>query len=459
MTISETAHRPPDAASLTPLSYTQNFLRLFDRGDDTGPFGPRYNMVVGWRVRGRIDVAVLRQAMDDVVARHDSLRVSIVRGEESGCRMVESPGPVRLTVRDVAGGDPDSRDLLVEELLGEIEAGSYDAGDVPRLRAILCRFNEDDAVLALVIHHTASDGWSMQLLMRDIASRYAARRGHAVPVLPDARPYHEYVEWQRVNATGEMAEISREYWREKLRDARMLAVPTDWPRSAGREKVCPVYRFSISAQVTAKALEFARAMRSSPFMVLLAAYNIVLRRMTGATDLVVPTITSGRREPEFHETVGPFFNFLPLRTDVAGCRTFREVVERTRTTCLEAYSYEIPFLQIIGEAPEVTGTLAEDHLAPCAFQVWQFSTVMDREQVGDLEISEVRSRVLSQVAGTDIPDGALLTLDIDPSGQIFGNQAYNSDLFTEATMVGMVSEFCRILEAGVTDPDHPLAAV
>ncbi len=459
MTISEKYDVVSDLAGRVPLSHTQEFLRMFDQGDEAGPFGPRYNIVVGWRVRGEIDVAVLQQALDDVVARHDVLRASIVRGDGTGYQTINPSCPARLTVLDLPPVGNRSRDLVAEEFLGDVEAGSYDSQELPHMRVILGRFDGQDAVLALIAHHTASDGWSMQLLIHDIARCYAIRRGHAVPGLPLARSYRDYVAWDQENSAGAAAAADREYWREKLRGARILGVSTDHPRSAGLAKTSPVYRFSVSAQLTSAALGYAKAARSTPFMVFLAVYNVLMHKTTGATDLVVPTLTSGRNHPDFQNTVGPFFNFVLLRTDISGCATFREVAERTRRTCVEAYAHDLPFTQILEVAPEVMAPLTEDSLAACAIQVWQFSSVLDHELIGDLEYSEVRSRLLPQHDGTDIPDGALLTLDLDPSGQAFGNIAYNSNLFGEASMAELVSGFRRILHNAITEPDAPLREI
>ena len=456
MSIAETSRASSDQSGRFPLSHTQNFLRLFDQGDDAGPFSARYNIVVGWRIRGRIDVETLQGAMDDVVARHDSLRTLISRGEGVGYQEIHPPTSPTLWVRDLPASEQDERQLRTEELLRDIEAGSYDAHELPHLRAVLARFDEQDSLFVLIVHHTSSDGWSMQLLVRDIAIYYARRKGLPAPDFPPMRAYQEYARWQHDNTTDESLEFSRDYWRQKLDGAEILAITTDQPRSANLEKVSPVHRFVIPEELTAATLALAKSMRSSPFMVLLAAYNVLLHRMTDATDLVVPTLTSGRNEPQFQETVGPFFNFIPLRTDISGCETFREVADRTRMTCLEAYSYDIPFPQILGEAPTLMAPLAEDRLAACAFQVWQFSTVMERELIGDLELSEVRGRTLSQHNGTDIPDGALFTLDIDPSGRIFGNLAYNNNLFDETSMVALAAGFSELLGKVVPVPDAPL---
>lgn len=447
------------AAGQIPLSHTQNFLRFFDQGDDAGPFGPRYNIVVGWRITGKIDVDTLQQALTDVVARHDSLRATISRGEGIGYQEINEPRTPQLIVRDVPATEPGERNLVTEQLLSELEAGSYDSKEIPHLRAVLDRFDDTDSLLTLIAHHTASDGWSMQLLMRDTAHAYAVRRGFADQALAPARQYEEYARWQHDTADDEAVDFAREYWREKLDGAQILAITTDEGRSAGLPKTSPVYRFSISPELTTSVLDFSRAMRCSPFMVLLAAYNVVLHKMTGATDLVVPTLASGRNQPEYQETVGPFFNFVPLRTSIVDAKNFRNVVEQTRSTCIEAMSYDIPFAQILGEAPALMAPLVEENLAACAFQVWQFSTVMSNDLIGDLEISEVRSRVLSQEDGTDIPDGALLTLDIDPSGEIFGNLAYNSNLFHESSMIELVDQFRQVLQNALAAPGAPLSSI
>jgi condensation enzyme len=426
---------------------------MFDQGDGTGPLGPRYNIVVGWRLRGPLDVTTLAASLTDVAARHDVLRSEIITIDTTRFQQIHEPSPAQLEVRDLPDGD---RDTIAEQLLGDVEAGSYPVEQRPHLRAVLGRFDDDDAVLVLIVHHTAGDGWSMQLLMEDLANCYAARRGQLAGPRPVIHTYRDYIESQQALNTAERLSVSGAYWSEKLRGAQILAVPTDHPRSAGLDKISPVHRFLISAPVTEGALALAMATRSSPFMVFFAVYNLLLHKMTGATDLVVPTLTSGRGQPEFQKTVGPFFNFVPLRTDLAGATTFRDVLDRTRSGCIEAMSYEIPFLQILGEAPELMAPMTQDTSAACAFQMWQFSAVMDHDVVGDLEYTEVRRRLLPQAAGTDIPDGALLTLDLDPSGEVYGNLAYNSNLYTEQTMQDMATRYCQILQKAVADPNAPL---
>lgn len=437
-----------------PLSFNQDFMCMFDKGDDEGPFGPRYNVVYGWRLRGRVDVEVLRGALADVVERHEALRTVVVRDTDLRYQQIHPPSRPELVVRDLTGAGPAARDRRAEELLIEIEAGEYGTRELPLLRAVLGRFDDRDAVLVLIVHHTGSDGWSMQLIIKEIAECYAARRERRDPDLPEVPQYREYTLWEQTSTTQEKLNRSRAYWREKLAGARMTTVHTDFSRSAELPKNTSVERYLVDPDMAAATLELARATRGSPFMVLLAAYKVLLRERTGETDITVTTIMSGRGQARFDNTVGSFFNLVPLRTDLAGCQTFREVVERVRKTCLGAFSHAIPFSTIMADAPELGAGFAADDAAVVAFQVFQFPFVMTAREVGDLEYSEIRHRLLPAEVSTDIPDGALWTLDIDPAGnEMIGQLQFNSNRFDARTIREILSQFQQVLRKTVSTPD------
>src|SRR5262249_40575910 len=156
--------------------------------------------------------------------------------------------------------------------------------------------------------------------------------------------------WQRAEATPDAVLRQRTFWRDNLAGAQLFASPMDRPRSA-QPMVTSTHRFAIDAELTGATLKFAARQRSSTFMVLLAAYQVLLPRAPGAEDVAARPLTAGRGQVEFDETVGPFFNFLPLRTSLAGCGTVRDALLRTRSACLQAQSHEIPFAHILAEAP------------------------------------------------------------------------------------------------------------
>ncbi|MFV2174376.1 condensation domain-containing protein [Actinomadura sp. LOL_016] len=427
-----------------PLSLQQEFLRMVDKGDEAGPFGPQYTIVGGWRVEGELDVPTLRDALHDVVVRHEALRMTVVRDGDEQHQRLWPATPPDLRVRDLPA-DPAHRDAVAEEFLNEVEAGLFGADERPLIRAALGRFDAGDALLVLLAHHTLVDGWSIHVVMRDLAVCYAARREGRAPELPAVRQYRDYVAWQRANADEPGVAISREYWRETLDGARLLPLRTDRARGSQGSDATGWYRFLLDEEFDPALRRVAAETRSSPFMVLLAAYLLYLRERTGRTDIVLPTFMPGRGEPWSHELVGFFYNFIPLRTDIAGCAGFRDVIARVRATCLAAYANELPSVQFMDEAPELMDSVSDPRTAAVVFQVTQSPHMMYGERIGDLTYTAVRRRVVSAPVGSEIPDGVLWGLETHPSGGMIGSIGYTTELFDEKTVAGMAADFQRVL--------------
>lgn len=459
MSIAEMSSASTGPSGKFPLSANLELFCLFDKGDLEGAFGPKLLVILGWRVSGEIDLDILRGALYDVVARHEILRTSVVRDEEVQYQRINSPVPPELAVIDLPGTDARPREDRAEEFLNEIECGTLSVTELPHIRAVLGRFDTQDAVLVLITHHTASDGWSMHLILRDIATLYASRKGLVLPDLPELRQYREYADWQRAMLAGEKADAARRYWREQLRGAELLAIPMDHAPPSTAAAAYAAHRFLLSRDLTSAALELARALRSSPFMVLLAVFDVLLYKMTGTADVVAATMTSGRGDLRFQDTVGPFFNMVPLRTDLARCGSFRELVLSTRTTCLDAYKQEIPFAQIVAEAPELMRPYAAGNLAVCVFQLFQFPDIIDGQPVGDLKFTEIRRRLQSYPLATDLPNGVLWSLDLLPSGETAGHMKFNTREFDSTTIARMAEDYDEILRRAVAAPDSPLAQI
>lgn len=438
-----------------PFSCNQEFTYMFEEGEADGQFGPRNHIVHGWRLRGEVHADILRAALDDLVVRHEMLRTSIVLAGASRYQEVLPPSSAELSIRDMPAA-PDARDRLAEELLIEIESGTLDIQLLPHLRATAARFDTDDWFLVIQAHHTVTDGWSMRLIMRDLAELYAARRGCGNGP-PPARQYREYVAWQHQHLGTAKIEAMREYWRGKLSGARLLVLPTDRPASTGAPKLTSVHRHHIAADVITPARRLAAETRSTLFMVMLAAMKVLLNRMTGAADIVMPTFTPGRDHERFENTVGPMFNFVPLRTNLAGCRAFRDVLVRTRATCIESYLHDLPFVHILAEAPDLMDPLGSQDHAPGVFQIFPFPFALDGQLVGDLRIFEMRRRLISQPVGGDVPDGLLWTLNPHSDGDLIGHLQFRRNRFDESTIATAEAEFSQLLRDAVTAPDASLA--
>lgn len=441
-----------------PLSFNQELLCLFDAGDSSGPFGPRYHNEVGWRLTGPVDRNALRGALADVVSRHEPLRTKIVRDGSARYQEVFPPSPPILEVRECPGVPPGERQQRARELLAEVESGTISATELPLLRAVLMVFDQRDAALVLLTHHLATDGWSMWIIARDLGAFYAARLAGGTAVLAPLRPYREFVAWERDRAASESMSAARRYWTDALRGARLSALKVDHRKSAGLPPVTAMYRFTVGADVVASVVRMARTARSSPFMVLLAAYYRLLNRLTGLTDIVVSTHTPGRGDGRFEDTVGSFFNFLPLRVDLAGCRDAADLLRRTRATCVGAYANDIPAVQVFETAPELMEPAMRDDLAPVTFQAFPHSVRLSGTFASGLSYTEILRPPTSLPVASDIPDGAVWGLIVDPAGEAVGEVSYRTDRFDEKTIVGFVEDYQRTVRELVAEAGYPASA-
>ena len=436
-----------------PLSFNQEFLCAMDGGDDAGAFSRRHTLAGAWRLTGEVDTGALQGALDDVVVRHEILRTTVVNDASNRHQVVHPARPAKLFVRDLQPTPGKTRDTCAEELLIEVESEPFNVRELPLLRAVLGRFGNRDSVLVLMTHHSATDGWSMQLIMRDLATCYAIRRGFDPPGLPDIRQYREFAVSQQEGPPDAAVGAARGYWRHKLRGAQMFAIPVDRVPSADTVSPYSVHRFLLDAELTAATVALAKAARCSPFMILLGAFNLVARNVAGRSDLTVPTFTSGRNEPGFRDSAGPFFNFLPIRTDISACATFRDVLAATRASCIEAYSNDISFAYVQPEAPDLMRPYANAELAVVAFEMLQSPPLAEGMEIGDITYAEIRRRLISQAVSSSIPNGVLWALDLLPSGEIAGSVKFNRDQFDEITLTNLASEYERILRKAVAEPD------
>jgi non-ribosomal peptide synthetase component F len=443
-----------EEAKRYPLSFTQEWFLTMDKGDDSGAFGGRYLLVSALRITGPVDLAVLQGALDDVVARHELLRTLVVRDAHPPYQMVLPPCQVPLEVRDLPPATGTSRDMVIQELMLEAHAGTISAREVPLLRALLGRFDDRDSALFLTVHHSVSDGWSVQVILRDLGAFYAGRVGGAAPKLEQMRQYREYVQWQRASAASTDDDGALKYWAEKLDGAREFAIPNDHGQPESYSRPFSLHVFSIDADTMAAAAVLANAARGTLFMVLLSAIYVLANRITGATDLTVNAVTSGRNELQFHNTMGLFLNVLPFRTEIAGCASFRDVVLRTRATFIDAMAHELPAGLLEQAFPDYIRSREDTRRS-------QFLISQPPSQYGEMtlpiaegakEISEV---LLEEAESADIPGGGTVWyLNTQPDGTLSGAVHFNRDEFEESTVQGWTAGLKRILAAAVRDPDH-----
>jgi condensation enzyme len=437
-----------------PLSFTQEWFITLDQGDDGGTFGPRFMMVSALRVTGHVDLEVLQGSLDDVVARHELLRTLVVRDADPPYQMVLPPCRVPLEVRDLPPVTGKSRDVVVQELILQAEAGSISARQVPLIKALLCTFDDRDSVLLLTVHHSVSDGWSIQVIYRDLGAFYTARRTGIAAVLPQMRQYREYAAWQRASAASTAEDGAPRYWQHKLDGAREFTIPNDHGHPDSYSRPYSMHVHQIEPEVMNAAAALATATRSTLFTVMLSAFYILAHQLTGTTDLAIRAFTAGRDELQFQNTMGLFLNCVPFRTDIAGCASFRDIVAATRETFIDAMAHELPVNVIEQTFPDFTKS-RED------LRTSQFIIANQQGQLGanlTFPIADGARGVIDQtLQGSevhDIPSGTVWNLSARQSGELNGDVLFNLDEFDESTVVGWAAGLRRILAGAVREPDR-----
>ncbi|HEV2146473.1 MAG TPA: amino acid adenylation domain-containing protein, partial [Longimicrobiaceae bacterium] len=318
---------PAERTAPLPLSFAQQRLWFLEQ---MGGVGNAYHVPWRLRLRGELDRAALRQALDRIVARHEALRTTfslaggepvqrIAPVEESRFSLVEHD------LRGEADAEEELRCLLVEEW-----SAPFDLERGPLIRGRLVRLGEDEHVLQVTMHHVVSDGWSMGVFTRELSALYAAfGRGEADPLPELPVQYADYAVWQRRWVEGEVLRQQAEYWRWTLSGApELLELPADRPRPVVQDHAGASLGVALDEELTAGLKALSRRQGTTLFMTLLAGWAAVLSRLSGQEDLVVGTPTANRGRREIEGLIGFFVNTLALRLDLSGAPTVGELLER-----------------------------------------------------------------------------------------------------------------------------------
>ncbi|MFF2331567.1 MULTISPECIES: amino acid adenylation domain-containing protein [unclassified Streptomyces] len=433
------AVEPRTGGAVVPLSFAQQRMWFVHQLIPDNPF---YNLPAAYRIRGPLDVSALREALSGVVARHEVLR-SVFTVNEHGIpeSKVHQAGPMELPVEIPAGASEEERVAEAGRLMGRFASQVFDLEHGPVLRAVLVRLGADDHVLAVVVHHLVADGWSGAILNHELGSLYAARledRPDPLPPLPVQ--YGDYALWQR-HVFGER-ELAGQlaYWQQTLRGVEpVLELPTDRTRPAVSTYRGGVRVFALPADVTDKLRELARAERATLFMVLLAAFDVLLVRYTGRTDVLVGTPVANRRRPELEGMVGFFINTLVLRVDCSGAPAFRELLNRVRTATLGAYAHQdVPFEHIVSELG-IRRDLRHNPLVQVMFQLQN----TPHEQ---LRLSRTETTLMDLKVPVSTRFDLEVHLQETATGEIEGRLVYDLSLYDPETMRDFAETYRRLLQ-------------
>ncbi|HEV2844920.1 MAG TPA: amino acid adenylation domain-containing protein, partial [Thermoanaerobaculia bacterium] len=433
---SETAIPPVPRNGDLPASFAQERLWLLE---GMAPGIPVYNVPAVLRLRGRLSVPALAAALDGIARRHEALRTTLPEVAGGPVQRVHPPAPFPLHLEDLAGGpDPEA---AARRLAGEEAARSFDLQRGPLARAVLLRLAPEDYWLCLTLHHTVTDGWSTGLLLRELAALY--QESADLPDLPVQ--YADYAAWQRSALSGEALEERLGRWRRRLEAApTVLELPADRPRPARQSFRGDIERLDLGS------LEAVGRRGTTPFMVLLAAFQALLGRYTGRQDLLTgaPVANRGRREAE--GLIGFFVNLLALRADLAGDPTFGELTARVRRSVLEDFAYEdVPFEKVV-EAVAPGRDLSRPPLVQAVFTLQNALPPLELAPGLEARVEEVHSGTAKFDLTVFVEEGA---------GGFEARAEYASDLFDAATVQRLLGHFRVLLEGIAANPEARLSAL
>lgn len=423
-----------------PLSFAQRALWLLDQ---LHPDSSAYNVPVAVRLDGPLDVAALTRALQQVVARHGALRTTIAAPAAQPHQRIAADLDLPLRTSDLSGLPTSDAKRHARDLIDDWAQEPFDLAAEPLIRARLVKLAADRHVLLIVMHHVVCDGPSIHLMFDELAAGYAGTE-----LAPLARQYADYARSQH---SEPVARAELDWWRDYLAGApTTLTLPVDKARPAVQGTAGATHVFPIPAGTASRLGLVARRLRSSPFMVAMAAYAALLGRVCGTEDVLVGTPVGGRSEPELEPLIGFFVNTLPVRVDLSGDPTFAEVVRRVRTSIFAVLEHQdVPF-ELLVDALKLDRSPSHTPLVQTVF------TYEPRPMV------EPKFAGLSAQALTLRASSAKFELDImavqaaDGSGDLEVSVTYSTDLFEPATIDRLSAAFQRFLAAGVADPDTPV---
>ncbi len=457
----------PREAGAFPLSFGQERLWFIEQ---LQPGNVAYNLPNPLRIEGRLLPRMLARTFAEIVRRHEALRTRFTvagGGGETGrpVQVIEPAAPVQLPLVDLAALPASRREREAEQRVAEESARPFDLERGPLLRVALMRLAADDHVLLATLHHIASDGWSSGILTREVVELYAAfsaGRPSPLPELPIQ--YVDFASWQRQTLRGPVLEKELAYWRRQLGGAEgppVLAIPTDRPHppvagiEGGSEQ-------SLLAEGSGaeRIRTLARENGATHFMLVLAAFQALLARYTGQTDVTVGTPVANRQRTETEGLIGFFTNTLVLRSDLGGDPGFRALLGRARRVAMEAFSHQdLPFSKLVEELNP------ERSLARSPFFQVTCSAVSLQGGLGSRAGAEGGGPGIPGLTFSPLASGqSTATFDlnlsvIDGGGALTGQVEYRADLFDGTTARRLLGHLGVLLSAAAADPEQPLSAL
>jgi amino acid adenylation domain-containing protein len=440
--------RPVPRTAPLALSFAQQRLWLLAQlhGDAS-----EYNMSAAVQVEGALDADRLQRAFTQLVARHEALRTVFVTLDGEPRQSFTAPQTMPLHRLDLGHVPEAARRAALEHAANEHVARPFSLEQGPLVRLLLVRLAAERAALVLAVHHIVADGWSLQLLIAELAELYAAdaaQRPAQLPALPIQ--YADYAVWQR-SYMDHARSAQLAFWRERLAGAPALDLKPDRARASAVDSLSALsarHELMLPATLLAALRALGEREGTTLFMTLLSAFKLALAQRSGQTDILVGTDVANRTRPETEGLIGFFVNLLVLRTDLGAALTFRELLGRVRETALAAYAHQdLPFEEVV-DAVRPVRERAKHPLVQSLF-------VLQNTPVAELQLDGVQLRPLELARETARFDLGVFAEELDDG--LLTVWKYRTDLFEPTTIAGLAESFASLVRALVETPDAPIA--
>ena len=426
-----------------PLSLAQERLLALCHLDSDSP---AYNITTAYRLRGPLDVAALEQAINQIVRRQGALRTAFVAVNGQPAQVIAPEITLRVARHDLRALPHDAQEEQARECIVRQGRQAFDLGQAPLLRASVLHLGEEEHILAFTTHRLVFDGQCWPVLIAELGAFSQAGASDRLPELP--LQYADFAVWQSSWLQSAVLDTQLAYWREQLSGRLpLLQLPVDHERAAMQIR-SDLHSFTLPPEVSEALRQLSRQTGASLFVTLLAAFQALLHHVTDQENFVVFSSVAGRNRPELKGLIGLFANILALRADLSGRPTFRQLLERARTTSAGAYAHQdVPFEQLLEHMQ-----FERDQRYTSIFQVM---LVFWPEQLPPVEWPGMALRPLDIDIKPAEFDLLLHMTNTQPA--MSGTVRYKADLFEPATIARLVAQFQRVLAAAVADPDLPVS--
>ncbi|NEQ48307.1 MAG: SDR family NAD(P)-dependent oxidoreductase [Leptolyngbya sp. SIOISBB] len=432
-----------------PLSFAQQRLWFTDQ---LAPGNPIYNIPAAIRLVGNLNDTALSQTLEAIGQRHEVLRTSFTVADGQPMQVIHPASTFTLNAinfnditRDVSPSDRASK--LNAVMLADAQR-PFDLSQEPLWRVTLIQLSATEQILLLVMHHIIADAWSIGVLLKEVATLYAAfAAGQPSPLAALPIQYADYAIWQRHQLQGQRLDDLLAYWQRQLANLPTLKLPTlpaSTSRSLHSTPQGAIHSFTIPPTVLQQLQTLSQQVNVTLFMTLLATFQILLYRQTQQADIVVGTDVANRDRVETESLLGFFINLLVLRTDLSGNPRFRELLDRVRQTTLSAYAHQdLPFAKLV----ETLHPERHLHQTP----LFQVLFVLQNAPMPPLQLPGLRLEPVS--IDTEVARFDLALFLTETEDGLLATWRYNRDRFSTAEIEQWSGQFETLLNSATANPD------